>query len=154
MSGASLPAAWAGACELREASGSLGSALRALRAHVPLGMPSRVAAYVIDERARPWSRRRLGRSGLERGRTLRPAPFTLASPSANLRCAAPARCGAFADELRIVAGDEGAECGREVLIRPVGQCGSADGRKSGALLVKVTGNEPVFPFSWNGVSRP
>jgi len=28
---------------------------------------------------------------------------------ATFRCAAPARCGAFADERRIVAGDEGDE---------------------------------------------
>jgi hypothetical protein len=79
---------------------------------------------------------------------------------ATFRCEAPARCGAFADERRIVAGDGGAECGREVLIRPVGQCGSADGRKSGALLVKVTGTNLCSHFHGtaflgpNSVDRP
>ena len=36
---------------------------------------------------------------------------------ATFRCAAPARCGAFADERRIVAATKAAECGRETLIQ-------------------------------------
>jgi len=35
------------------------------------------------------------------------ALFTPGKPTATFRCDAPARCGAFTDERRVVAGDEG-----------------------------------------------
>ena len=40
------------------------------------------------------------------------------------RCA-PARCGAFADKRRFIAGDEGGGCGREALIQSPGLSGSS-----------------------------
>ena len=60
---------------------------------------------------------RRGRSGSDVAGTVgageRIAPLRTGALIATFRCAAPARCGAFADERRIVAGDEGGRaCGR------------------------------------------
>ena len=44
---------------------------------------------------------------------------------ATFRCAAPARCGAFADERRVVVGDAGGWCRRETNAHPV--CGFRSG---------------------------
>ena len=41
---------------------------------------------------------------------------------ATFRCAAPARCGAFADQRRIVMGDEAALCDAIHSSGPLGQC--------------------------------
>jgi len=77
--------------------------------------PATKAGGCTDERARPWSRRSPRASGFGRWRALRYpklereriAPCRPGFLIATFRCVAPARCGAFADERRIVAGDEG-----------------------------------------------
>ena len=53
-------------------------------------------------------------------------PLRIGVPIATFHCAAPARCGAFADERRIVAATKADGCGRATLSQPLGQCGSAE----------------------------
>jgi hypothetical protein len=81
----------------------------------PPGAPSRVERYVIDQRARPWSRRspravrcgtwavRFARLELELDNALFAPGVRIASSNRDM----PPRCGAFADERRVVAGAGG-----------------------------------------------
>jgi hypothetical protein len=49
---------------------------------------------------------------------------------ATIRCAASVRCGASADERRVVAGDEGGRVRPETLIQSLGRSGSPVGTQS------------------------
>jgi len=60
-----------------------------------------VGRQVVDERARPWSRR--SPRALAKLALARIAPLHAGVRIATFSCAAPARCGAFADERRVVA---------------------------------------------------
>ena len=115
--------------------------MRVLIATFRYAAPARCAAFVMSGASLPGRRRmgvlaslrvpgRVVRRGFERWG--RHCSFRTSALIAIFHCAAPARCGAVADERRVVGGDGGDERGRNILVQSLGQCGPADCHKVGS----------------------